>query len=73
MPLALQKSAMPLTKPGAGTMNPPSPWIGSMITRGDVLLADVLVHLVDRVRERLLGAALRVRSATGTAYANGRR
>ena len=32
MPLALQNSAMPLTKPGAGTMKPPSPWIGSMIT-----------------------------------------
>ncbi len=54
-----QNSASPFTNPGAGTMNPPSPWIGSMITRGDVLLADVLVHLVDRVGERLLRAVLR--------------
>ena len=32
MPFAAQKSAMPFTNPGDGTMNPPSPWIGSMIT-----------------------------------------
>jgi len=32
MPFAEQKSAMPFTKPGAGTTKPPSPWIGSMIT-----------------------------------------
>ena len=37
---------MPLTNPGAGTMKPPSPWIGSIDHGGDVLLADVLVDLV---------------------------
>ena len=32
MPFSAQNAAMPATKPGAGTMKPPSPWIGSMIT-----------------------------------------
>ena len=32
MPCSAQKSASPLRNPGAGTMNPPSPWIGSTRT-----------------------------------------
>jgi hypothetical protein len=30
MPLAAANSARPAMNPGAGTMNPPSPWIGSI-------------------------------------------
>ena len=32
IPSEAQMSAIPATKPGAGTMNPPSPWIGSRMT-----------------------------------------
>ena len=32
IPLAWQYSARPFRKPGAGTMKPPSPWMGSTIT-----------------------------------------
>jgi hypothetical protein len=32
MPLSPQNSARPFRNPGAGTMKPPSPWIGSTIT-----------------------------------------
>ena len=30
IPFAAANSASPAMKPGAGTMNPPSPWIGSI-------------------------------------------
>jgi hypothetical protein len=33
MPLRRQYSASPARKPGAGTTNPPSPWIGSITTQ----------------------------------------
>ena len=33
IPFAAQNSAIPLTKPGDGTMKPPSPWIGSSTTQ----------------------------------------
>ena len=32
IPCSAQNSLIPATKPGEGTMKPPSPWIGSMIT-----------------------------------------
>ena len=32
IPCSEQNSARPFTKPSAGTMKPPSPWIGSRIT-----------------------------------------
>ena len=32
MPCSRQNSASPGRKPSGGTMNPPSPWIGSMMT-----------------------------------------
>ena len=43
-------------KPGAGTMKPPSPWIGSMITAATFSAPTCLSIAVDRLRRRLLAA-----------------
>ncbi len=65
-PLAVHHSAMAGRKPGAGTMKPPSPWIGSMRTQPTFDRAYLALHLLDGPGGRLdaghsLGVAERVR------------
>ena len=58
MPCSPQKSAQPFEEPGRRDDESALALDRLDEHAGDVLLADLLMHLVDRVRQRLLGAAL---------------
>ena len=69
MPFAPRTPRCPATKPGAGTMNPPSPWIGSMIRRRCSLrrcaCASRRARRRGRTRRRSRGAAGRAAVRVG--------
>ena len=46
-PFARHQSTSAGRKPSAGTMKPPSPWIGSMMIGGEVVGADLLLDQRD--------------------------
>ena len=53
-PLRLAHSARAGRNPGAGTMNPPSPWIGSMMIAATESAPELLLDPVDRAQRGLL-------------------